>query len=515
MSEVNVFSCNKTQISQSRAACYHQLVSSQNKVRSWLLLPLLFLCSLSSATTLAPNVIIVVADDLGWNDVGYHGSEIQTPRLDALAAEGIELQRFHTQPTCSPTRAALMTGKTPMRLGIFGPLSKLTATGLPLSEKLLPEYFKQNGYQTYLVGKWHLGFRQKEYLPTSRGFDHFYGHVTGGVGYWDHVHGGGVDWQRNGKTLYETGYATELEVSEAIRLIQARDKTKPLFMYTSFNAPHLPNEAPAEAIERYMLIDNPYRRVHAAMVSELDKAVGRLVDTLESEGILDNTLIWFMSDNGGLNSGVYPEEMREDYDRWVRWFGKPLPIDYYEFRRGNVQEGGSDNTPFRFGKGSVYEGGTRVPSIVYWRHALAPTKVSQMVTVQDVLPTLMDAAQLEAGADDAVFDGASMWPAISRNQSSETPDYITRANNGDAIYRYPWKLLRLKSGKVELYQLDLDPTEKQNMAEYHPEKVAELLASLESFPQGPSVHPSFFEVFWDPDAFGGEIDREPWTEIVQ
>ena len=177
-----------------------------------------------------PNVVIVLADDLGWNDVSYHGSEIATPTIDNLAENGIELDRFYSQPTCTPPRAALMTGTTPMRLGILGPLSDRTATGLPLSEKLLPQYFKENGYSTYLVGKWHLGFRQKEYLPTARGFDHFYGHLTGGVGYWDHVHGGGLDWQRNGETVYETGYATDLEADEAIRLLAAHDKNKPFFM---------------------------------------------------------------------------------------------------------------------------------------------------------------------------------------------------------------------------------------------------------------------------------------------
>ena len=144
--------------------------------------------------------MIVLADDLGWNDVGYHGSEIETPRLDALAAGGRILSRFHAQPSCSPTRAALMTGRSPLSLGITRPLAKIT-TGA------LADYFRAAGYQTFLTGKWHLGFAEPEYHPNARGFDHFYGHVTGGIGYWDHVHGGGLDWQRNGRTLRETGYS--------------------------------------------------------------------------------------------------------------------------------------------------------------------------------------------------------------------------------------------------------------------------------------------------------------------
>ena len=137
-----------------------------------------------------PNVIIIVADDLGWNDVGYHGSDIQTPNIDRLAREGVELNRFYVHPTCSPTRSALVTGKSPLRLGFLSPLSKNNRLGLHLSEKTIADYFKQNGYQTSLIGKWHLGRFSKDYLPTNRGFDHFYGFLTGGVGHYDHIHGG-------------------------------------------------------------------------------------------------------------------------------------------------------------------------------------------------------------------------------------------------------------------------------------------------------------------------------------
>jgi arylsulfatase A-like enzyme len=197
-----------------------------------LLVALVLLATVPSAAADAPkrpNVVIILADDLGWRDVGYHGSEIATPRLDRLAAEGVVLDRFYAQPTCSPTRAALMTGKAPLRLGVVSPLSKNNPTGLPLGERLLPEHLREAGYQTFLTGKWHLGHRHRDYLPTARGFDHFYGHATGGIGYWDHVHGGGLDWQRNGETLREEGYSTHLIADEAVRLIETRDPGRPFF----------------------------------------------------------------------------------------------------------------------------------------------------------------------------------------------------------------------------------------------------------------------------------------------
>ena len=174
-----------------------------------------------------PNIVIILADDMGWRDVGYHGSEIKTPNIDALAAKGVILDRYYAQPTCSPTRSALMTGRSPMRLGVVQPLSKLAPTGLPLGEKLLPQYLKDANYQTVLTGKWHLGGRQRAYLPNERGFDQFYGSVNGGIGYWDHVHGGGLDWQRNGKTLREEGYSTALLADQAIKLVRGRDTSIP------------------------------------------------------------------------------------------------------------------------------------------------------------------------------------------------------------------------------------------------------------------------------------------------
>jgi arylsulfatase A-like enzyme len=456
----------------------------------------------------APNVVVILADDMGWNDVGYHDSEIRTPHIDRLAAEGLELDRFYAQPACSPTRAALLTGKSSQALGIYSPLSKLNPTGLPLTEKLMPEYFRDAGYQTFLVGKWHLGFREPAYRPTARGFDHFYGHLTGGIGFWDHVHGG---------TLREEGYSTHLMAAEIDRLIGQRDRSKPMFLYAAFNAPHLPNEAPEETIAQYAHIDDPNRRVHAAMVSELDTAIGQLLATLDERGMLENTLVWFMSDNGGLNPSANSEAMVRGSRRLEKWFGRPLPFTLLEFIRTNALDGGSDNTPLRKGKKSIYEGGARVPSVLYWKGQISPARSTQMITVRDVLPTVLAAANVPAanvaeGAA-AIFHGTNQWLGMTVGAWGQAPDYLINSADGEALYRYPWKLLALKSGDMELYRLDNDPSESVDLSTAQPEKVAELQQALDEYPRGESVHVPLWRSMMDIDFFGGEEDRAPWSEI--
>jgi arylsulfatase A-like enzyme len=477
----------------------------------------LFASTLTHAAENAPNIVIILADDMGWNDVGYHGSEISTPHIDRLAAEGLELDRFYAQPACSPTRAALLTGKSSQALGIYSPLSKLNPTGLPLTEKLMPAYFRDAGYQTFLVGKWHLGFREPAYRPTARGFDHFYGHLTGGIGFWDHVHGGGLDWQRNGETLREEGYSTHLMAAEIDRLIAQRDPSKPMFLYAAFNAPHLPNEAPEQTIAQYAHIDDPNRRVHAAMVSELDAAIGQLLATLDEQGMLENTLVWFMSDNGGLNPAANSEAMVRWSQRLEDWFGRPLPFTLLEFLRTNALDGGSDNTPLRKGKKSIYEGGARVPSVIYWKGRVSPGLSSQMVTVRDVLPTLLEAVSVPGGDGSiesvADFHGANQWLSMISGVPKQAPDYLINAADGEALYRYPWKLLALKSGDVELYRVDNDPSESVDLSTAQPEKVAELQQALDEYPRGESVHVPLWRSMMDIDFFGGEEDRAPWSEI--
>lgn len=477
---------------------------------------LTILVSLVSGITHAaqPNIVIILADDLGWNDVGYNGSVIRTPALDALAAGGVKLERYYAQPTCSPTRAALMTGQSSLRNGVLRPIDKNMQQGLPLKRKLLPQYFREAGYQTWLVGKWHLGHAYQAQLPMNRGFDHVYGHLLGGVGYWDHVHGGGVDWHRNGQVQIEEGYATHLLTNEALNLLQSRDRERPFLMYLSYTAPHLPNEAPEETIAGYAHVEDEARRVHAAMVEELDRGVAQVVAALDSEGLRENTLIWFMSDNGGLIKGSGNAFVDWLFTQLARIMDPPYPTAPFEFLRSNLEDGGSDNGSYRQGKGSVYEGGVQVPSLVNWPGVLTASALSNRVTVVDVLPTLLQAAELDVG--ERVLDGISQWSALSGHGGVDAPDYVTRGmGDSEAYYHGDWKLIASGSQR-ELYNLADDPTEQTNLAEQYPNRVDSMDALLQSYPRGPSVHStSVLDILLDPDAFGGDIDRPPWVERVR
>ncbi len=459
-----------------------------------------------------PHVLVILADDLGWNDVGYHGSEIRTPTLDRLAADGVELDRFYVQPTCSPTRSGLMTGKSPMRLGLIQPLGKNDKTGLPLSEKILPQYLAELGYQPWMVGKWHLGNHTVEQFPQARGFEHFYGFLSGGIGYWDHNHGGGHDWQRNGVTLRESGYTTHLITDEAIRLVRDRDRLRPTFLYVAYNAPHLPNEAPEEAVARYANIEDPDRRVHAAMVDEMDRSIAHLLAVYEQEGMLENTIILFSSDNGGLVRDGTPASILALSDLALRWFDRPMPFAGLEFVVANVEDAGSDNSPLPEGKGSVAEGGARVPASISWPGRLEAGVHGGMVTISDVLPTLLDAI----GAADSIptdLDGSSQWAALTGAGASETRDYVTNSMGRIAIYRSPWKLFM--EDPPRLYNVVVDPLEQEDLTAQQPAIVASLRARAEAWPAREWDATTAIGLLWDPDSFGGPEDREPWADVAR
>jgi arylsulfatase A-like enzyme len=460
-----------------------------------------------------PHILVILADDLGWKDVGYHDSEIATPEIDRIAREGIELDRFYVQPTCSPTRAALMTGKSPMRLGILQPISKNQKTGLALDETILPEYLARAGYQPLMVGKWHLGHYTPDNFPQARGFEHFYGHVTGGIGYWDHNHGGGHDWQRNGKTLREAGYTTTLLADEVERVLEARDRSRPTFFYVAFNSPHLPNEAPDEAIDRYASIEDQNRRRHAAMVSELDGAIGRVLGAFEEQGMLGNTLILFASDNGGLRPEAAPEGLRIFANWLVRVFGRPVPTAALEFLVANVRDGGSNNDPLPSGKGSVAEGGARVPAAIWWPGHLEAGRHDQFMTIQDVLPTLLEAigAKAQTPRD---LDGSSQWASLRGDSpGNATPDYVTNGFDGMAFYRPPWKLIDPEAPR--LFDIFQDPLEENDVSADHAELVETLVAAAKAWPRGLSVAEPMLSVLFDLDSFGGPEDREPWADVAR
>lgn len=466
--------------------------------------------------TSPPHILILLADDLGWRDVSYHGSEIETPSIDRIARDGIELDRFYVQPTCSPTRAALMTGKSPLRLGILRPISKNETSGLPKGETLLPEQLARLGYQALMVGKWHLGHYTPDLFPQARGFEYFYGHVTGGIGYWDHNHGGGHDWQRNGETLREEGYSTHLIAEDAIRILRSRDPSRPTFLYVAFNAPHLPNEAPASAVEHYAQIEDEKRRTHAGMVSELDRAIGRILEAFEQEGLLEDTIVLFSSDNGGLNHSVYDGTgLGTAFELLVTGFGRPLFQDGLEFLASNVFDGAADNRPLPRGKGTVDEGGVRVPAALWWPGRLEGDRYEGFMTISDVLPTLLEAiGAREAIPDD--LDGRSQWAALRGEPSgSATPDYVTHgAPSGMAIYRPPWKLVDPDAPR--LYQIYDDPLETTDLAGERPELVEQLVEAARDWPRGEPLAFPLLDILLDPDGFGGaEEDREPWADTAR
>gem|GEM_PF-628320 len=258
------------------------------------------------ASSTKPNIIVFLADDLGWHDVGYHGGEIRTPHIDAMAKQGIELDRFYTQPTCTPTRIALMTGRYPYRVG--GQTCVLRSYhqhGVSLTEVFLSEKMQAAGYKTAIVGKWHLGLARKAYWPTARGFDLHYGCLGGAIDYFSHLGYGTLDWNENQNIpLHEEGYATDLIGAKAEEIIKGHDFTsQPLFLYVPFNAPHVPIQAKAEDIAAYVHIHDPKRRTYAAMVTAMDRQIGNIVQAVKDKGVINDTLVFFASDNGGHSDG--------------------------------------------------------------------------------------------------------------------------------------------------------------------------------------------------------------------
>ncbi|MCS5635055.1 MAG: sulfatase-like hydrolase/transferase [Myxococcota bacterium] len=431
-----------------------------------------------------PNVVVLVADDLGWADVGYHGEEvIRTPSLDRLSKEGAELNRFYATPICSPTRAALMTGRDPMRLGVaYATILPWSNNGVHPDERFMPESFRAAGYQTAMVGKWHLGHAQQTYHPNERGFDHFYGHLHTEVGYFPpFANQGGKDFQVNGKSIDHDGYETFLLAGEASRWIRERDKEKPFFLYLPFIAPHTPLDAPEDLKKRYADMDDdrrPTRSGHsdntrrisklsgrpsarpmyAAVVDAMDQAVGEILKTLDDEGIADNTLVLFFSDNGG----------------------------------AAYASGGADNVPLRGGKGNTFEGGIRVVSLIRWPGTIPPdSQVNSIISVMDVFPSLAAAAGVPIeGA--RKLDGRNMWPAISGKKAiprdellffaSETP---IRGAFSLTAFDDEWKLVQeVKQGLLSadvtnyLFRIADDPNEYNNLASEHPDVVEELAEAI-------------------------------------
>jgi arylsulfatase A-like enzyme len=402
-----------------------------------------------------PNIVYIVSDDQGWKDVGFHGSDIRTPNIDALAAGGVRLEQFYAQPMCTPTRAALMTGRYPFRYGLQTAVILSTHTyGLALDEWLLPQALQEAGYETAIVGKWHLGHADPKYWPRQRGFDHQYGPLIGEIDYFTHEQHGVVDWYRDNKLVREPGYSTTLLGDDAVKLIEDHDTKIPLFLYLTFNAPHTPYQAPQAYLDRYKDIADPSRRAYAAQITAMDDQIGRVVAALDEKKMRDNTLIVFQSDNGGTRNPMFAGEG-----------------DMSKIKIPN------DNGPYRDGKGSLYEGGTRVVAIANWPDKIKPGgTVEGIIHVVDMYPTLVG---LAGGKFDKnkPLDGLDVWPAIAGEKPSPRNEVIYNIEPFRAGVRQgDWKLIwrtPLPSAS-ELYNIGQDPSEKNDVAAANPDKVAVL-----------------------------------------
>lgn len=430
---------------------------------------LLSACGFVKAEERRPNIIMILADDLGNADLGYRGSDIKTPNIDQLAKSGVRLESFHGMPVCTPARAALMTGRYPMRYGLQTLVIFPNHTyGLPTEERTLPQALKEAGYSTAMVGKWHLGHADRKFWPQNRGFDYFYGNTVGEVDYFTHKRAGIVDWQRNGTFIDERGYVLTLDGDEAVKLIDKQPKDQPFFLYFASLAPHAPYQAQKADEDRYAAtIKDPTRRTYAAMITSLDDQVGRIVAELDKRGMRDDTLIIFSSDNGGPRNAVVASGAHSREER----------------TESGVKEGSlpASNGNLRGGKGSLYEGGVRVPTIFNWPAKLKPRVVNEPLHMVDIMPTVLALAGGKANPPDRSFDGKDIWATVAEGQPSPHDDILVNVEAfRGAIIKGKWKLVKiaLLPGKTELFDLAADPDEKNNVADQNADVVRDLESRL-------------------------------------
>lgn len=417
--------------------------------------------SLLSLKTLAqspkkPNIIFIIADDMGWNDIGYQNPDIITPNINRLAESGVRFTHHYATPTCTPTRVAIMSGRYPSRFGVYSP-----AYGQIFSDDTvtLPKALQKAGYFTAISGKWHMG-SPPEYTPLRYGFDSSYGYFHGQVDPYTHHYKNGEDsWHRNDKPLKEEGHATDLITNEAIRVIEEQ-KDNPFFLYVAYSVPHYPLSEPEKWTSLYNNMENESRRWNCASISHMDHGIGQIVEAVDRAGIRKNTVIIFLSDNGGQRSWRSNTEYGGDYA------DKPHEVL-------------GDNEPLRGWKGQVYEGGIRVPGLINWHGTLQPGEMNTPIHVADWMPTLCTIANYQP-QQDLNWDGQSMWNVISSDVSTP-PQRVMYWNTGSmqAVRQGDMKLVVSDRGKtVELFNPAADPLEQKDLAPEQPEKVKELQAIL-------------------------------------
>lgn len=421
-----------------------------------------------------PNIIIIYADDLGYGDLSSYGGDIPTPNIDRIGKEGIQFTDFYVAaPACTPSRYSLLTGCYPQRSrhGLDRVIMPGQDHHFDKNEVTLAELLKSQNYITGIIGKWHLGSNQPSYLPKQHGFDVFTGHKGGCIDYFYHVYGAmGNFWFVNGKPAVEEGYSTELITDHAIDFIeQVKDNSNPFFLYLPYNAPHygktdpdnIPDvtvslgegtydnyrvmnslQAPEKYVNQFSHVKDPYRKVYSAMVASLDDNVGRLMSKLEKEGLLNNTIIWFISDNGG-----YSEKFH----------------------------GHASNGVLRGEKATLWEGGIRIPALVSWKGKIEPNQViSQPACNMDIVPTLGAITGFADTLSYLPIDGKDISQVLF-NQETIERDIFWQYGNQSALRRGDWKLQNYE----ELYNLKSDIGEKNNLAVEYPDKLKELQQAFE------------------------------------
>jgi len=414
-----------------------------------------------------PNIVLIYADDMGWGDVGYHGvKDIVTPNIDALAAGGMQMaQGYVSASVCGPSRCGLLTGVHQQRFGCgANPPEKgwpdnprFPLAGLPLSQPILPQYLKKVGYRTGVIGKWHLGIH-KTMRPLKRGFDEFYGFLNGAHSYTRSAAtfvGNASLWPifENDRIVKFDGYLTDVFADKAVDFIR-RNKTKPFFLYHAPNAVHAPWEVPEPYLKRVRHIIPENRRLYAAMVLALDDSVGRIMKTLKAEGLADNTIVMFISDNGPPHGQ------------------KPINTPGDQMASAG---------PLRGWKGDCYEGGIRVPFVINWPGVLKPgSRYDQPVITLDIMPTLLAHLGMDHSGQGLSFDGTNLLPHLTGKKTARPHDILYWRRDSDyAIRRGDWKLTwndgrPTGPNRAELFDLAGDPGERHDLIKKRPRIASEL-----------------------------------------
>jgi len=417
-----------------------------------------------------PNILFLLADDLGWGDLSCHGSAIRTPNIDRLMLDGVEFTQHYACPMCTPSRVSLLTGRHPGRFGAHATVPS-NAPVLPDGYETLATALRVHGYDTGLFGKWHLG-SSPQFGPNHFGFNTSYGSLAGGVDPYNHRYKRGefsVTWHRNEERVEEKGHVTDLIVREALQWIESRET--PWFCYVPFTAVHVPVKPTQAWLDQYMgerFDEDPQKdmsyKKYAAYTSHMDAAIGQLVESLEQTCRRENTLIVFSSDNGAIND--CPLHGTDKYPGWQEAYP----------RLGS-------NLPYRGVKAQLYEGGIRAPTVVNWRGELAPGMMDHPVHLVDWAPTFMALTGAEPQSE-LHWDGMDIWPLITGAQ--EQPEerllfWNFRGGSDLGLRKGDWKLIfrrRNDQETIELFNIAEDPYEEQELSSEYPDRVRELMDQI-------------------------------------